>query len=56
MTVARATSCRCEQELAENVLWPMICYMRGGTCWRPEVKNLTIMVNSIFDDWRMENV
>ena len=30
----------------------MIYYMRGGTCWRPEVKNMTIMVNSIFNGWR----
>ena len=34
----------------------MIYYMRGGTRWRPEVKNFTIMVNSIFNGWRMEDV
>ena len=34
----------------------MIFYMRGGTCWRPEVKNMSIMVNSTFNGWRMEYV
>ncbi len=28
-----------------------------GTCWRPEVRNMTIMVvNSIFNGWRLEDV
>ena len=35
---------------------PMIYYMRGGTRWRPEVKNMSIMVNSIFNGWRLEDV
>ena len=29
---------------------------RGGTCWQPWVKGLTIMVNSIYNGWRMEDV
>ena len=28
----------------------------GATCLRPEVKSLTIMVNSIYNGWRMEDV
>jgi len=28
----------------------------AGTCERPYVKGLTIMVNSIFNNWRMEDV
>jgi len=31
-------------------------YNRGGICWRPQVKGLTTMVNSIFNSWRMEDV
>ena len=27
-----------------------------ATCWQPRVKGLTIMVNSIFNGWRMEDV
>jgi peptide/nickel transport system substrate-binding protein len=34
----------------------MLYYMRGGTCWRPEVKGLTIQVNSIYNGWRMDEV
>ena len=39
-----------------RTLCPMIFYLRGGTCWRPEVKNMSVMVNSIFNGWRMEDV
>ena len=27
-----------------------------GTCWQPQVKGLTIKVNTLFDGWRMEDV
>ena len=27
-----------------------------GICWQPLVKGLTIMVNSLFNGWRMEDV
>jgi peptide/nickel transport system substrate-binding protein len=36
-----------ERGLAEDVAQPIIFYSRGGTCWQPYVKNLTLMVNSI---------
>jgi hypothetical protein len=29
--------------------------MRQGTCWRPELKGLILMDNSIFISWRMED-
>ena len=45
-----------ERKLAEDDARPIIFYRRGGTCWRPYVKGLTIMVNSIFNGWRMEDV
>jgi peptide/nickel transport system substrate-binding protein len=45
-----------ERKLAEDGARPIICYNRGGICWRPEVKGLTPMVNSIFNSWRMEDV
>jgi peptide/nickel transport system substrate-binding protein len=45
-----------DRKLTNEAVRPMIYYMRGGTCWRPEVKNMTIMVNSIFNGWRMEDV
>jgi len=45
-----------DRKLTQEAVRPMIYYLRGGTCWRPEVKNMTIMVNSIFNGWRMEDV
>jgi peptide/nickel transport system substrate-binding protein len=45
-----------DRKLTGDAVRPMIYYMRGGTCWRPEVKNMTIMVNSIYNGWRMEDV
>jgi peptide/nickel transport system substrate-binding protein len=45
-----------DRKLTGDAVRPMIYYLRGGTCWRPEVKNMTIMVNSIFNGWRMEDV
>jgi peptide/nickel transport system substrate-binding protein len=45
-----------ERNLAEDSARPIIFYSRGGTCRQPYVKGLTLMVNSIFDGWRMEDV
>ena len=35
---------------------PIIYYAREPTCWQPSVKGLTIMTNSPFNGWRMEDV
>ena len=45
-----------ERKLAEDGARPIIFYNRGATCWQPYVKGLTIMVNSISNGWRMEDV
>ena len=45
-----------EHKLAEDNARPIIFYSPGGTCLQPRVKGLTIMVNSIFNSWRMEDV
>jgi len=45
-----------ERKLAEDSARPIIYYGRGATCWQPRVKGLTMMVNSIFNGWRMEDV
>ena len=45
-----------ERRLAEDYARPIIYYNRGGICWRPYVKGLTVMVNSIYNGWRMEDV
>ena len=35
---------------------PIIFYNDAATCWQPQVKGLTIMVNSIYNGWKMEDV
>jgi peptide/nickel transport system substrate-binding protein len=45
-----------ERRLAEDGARPIIFYPRGATCRQPYVKGLTIMVNSIYNGWRMEDV
>ena len=45
-----------ERKLIEDAVRPIIFFMRQGTCWQPEVKGLTLMDNSIFNSWRMEDV
>jgi peptide/nickel transport system substrate-binding protein len=42
-----------ERELAQDGTRPIIFYDRRAICWQPQVKGLTIMVNSIFsgDVW-----
>jgi peptide/nickel transport system substrate-binding protein len=45
-----------ERKLAEDNARPIVYYNRGAACWRPYVKGVTIMVNSIYNGWRMEEV
>ncbi|MBV9200876.1 MAG: ABC transporter substrate-binding protein [Alphaproteobacteria bacterium] len=45
-----------ERRLAEDGARPIIFYDRRATCWQPHVKGLTIMVNSIANGARMEDV
>jgi peptide/nickel transport system substrate-binding protein len=45
-----------ERKLAEDGARPIIFYSRGGTCWQPYVKGLTIMVNSMFNGNRREDI
>jgi hypothetical protein len=35
---------------------PIIYHNRGGTCWQPQLKWLTLMVNSIFNGNRFEDI
>jgi len=45
-----------ERKLAEDGARPIIFYDRRATCWQPRVKGLTLMVNSLFNGWRMEDL
>ena len=45
-----------ERKLAEAAVRPVLFYPVGATCRQPWVKGLTIMTNSIYNEWRMEDV
>jgi peptide/nickel transport system substrate-binding protein len=45
-----------ERRLVEDDAKPLMFFQRGGICWDPKVKNLTVMANSIYNGWRMEDV
>src|SRR5216684_2470336 len=45
-----------EKRLAEDDARPMIFYGRIGTCWQPRVKGYTVIVNSIFNGSRFEDL
>jgi len=45
-----------ERRLTEDDAKPLLYFGRGGNCWDPKVKGLTIMANSIYNGWRMEDV
>ena len=45
-----------ERRLAEERARPVIFFTRVATCRQPYVKNVTMMVNSLFNGWRFEDV
>ncbi len=45
-----------DKKLQEDAARPIIYHNIQATCWQSEVKGLTIMVNSIYNGWRMEGV
>jgi hypothetical protein len=42
--------------LAEDGVRPIIFYNRVAYCRQPQVKGWSMMVNSIINNWRMEDV
>jgi peptide/nickel transport system substrate-binding protein len=45
-----------ERRLVEDGARPAIFHPRSNTCWYPQVKGLNVVVNSIYNGWRMEDV
>ena len=45
-----------EQKLIDDDARPIVFYGRIATCWQPEVKGLTNMVNSIYNGSRFEDL
>jgi peptide/nickel transport system substrate-binding protein len=45
-----------DKKLQEDVARPILFHARTGTCWKPYVKNMTIMSNSAYNGYRYEDV
>ena len=45
-----------ERKLAEDLARPIILYDRAATCWQPHVKGFVLHQNSIYNNWRYEDV
>ena len=45
-----------DKKLQEDVARPILLHARTGTCWKPFVKNMTIMNNSAYNGYRYEDV
>jgi peptide/nickel transport system substrate-binding protein len=45
-----------EKKLIEDAARPVIYHSRGGTCWYPHVKGIVRHQNSIYNQWRFEDV
>jgi peptide/nickel transport system substrate-binding protein len=45
-----------ERRLAEDLARPIILYDRQASCWQPYVKGFVLHHNSIYNNWRYENV
>ena len=45
-----------DKKLQEDVARPILFHARTGTCWKPFVKNMTIMNNSAYNGYRYADV
>ena len=45
-----------EQKIADDDARPILFYNRVAVCWHPQVKGLTLMVNSIYNGQRFEDL
>jgi peptide/nickel transport system substrate-binding protein len=44
-----------DKKLQEDGARPIVYHFRAATCWQPQVKGATVMVNSQYNGWRMED-
>ncbi|MFM9942950.1 MAG: ABC transporter substrate-binding protein [Hyphomicrobiaceae bacterium] len=45
-----------EKRLVEDAARPVLFHSKNGTCWFPQVKGITRHNNSIYNQWRFEDV
>jgi peptide/nickel transport system substrate-binding protein len=43
-------------KLQAEIARPIIYYGRAAGCWQPQVKNVTLHITSIYNNWRFEDV
>jgi peptide/nickel transport system substrate-binding protein len=55
MAKRRALVWEIDRRLQEDVARPIIMHNRGGVCLQPYVKNITYMVNSVYNGFRYED-
>ena len=45
-----------DRRLQEDIARPIIAYGRIAGCWQPHVKGVVLHTNSIYNNWRFEDV
>jgi peptide/nickel transport system substrate-binding protein len=45
-----------DKKLQEDVARPILMHGRSGMCWKPYVKNMTVMTNSVYNGYRYEDL
>jgi peptide/nickel transport system substrate-binding protein len=45
-----------DKKIQEDVARPILYHARTGTCWKPFVKNMTIMSNNTYNGFRFEDI
>ena len=45
-----------ERILAEDVARPIIYHGKGSTCWYPHFKGYVLQSNSLYNNWRFDDV
>ena len=45
-----------EKKLAEDDARPTLFYPKAAHCWQPRLKGMTVMVNSIYNGHRFEDL
>ncbi len=45
-----------DKKIQEDVARPILFHARTGTCWKPYVKNMTIMSNNAYNGYRFEDI
>ena len=45
-----------DKKLTNEAVRPMLYYMYGATCWQPGLKGVNVQVNSIYNNWRLDDV